>query len=170
MSRYPEAKQHLAAETLSVLQTGSGTWRAISWACLRSTVDAHSSSLPAGGPMLIEYRSGPDEDAEVRVRAQVLTLGPGVGLIVELVIPPEGTWEYARVAKRDAPDEVRRVHIRAGWTAVVRAGEIFSPAEATALLGWAMPEDGHLLDALWSLQQPLDYLADIRAGRRRPPS
>jgi hypothetical protein len=33
-----------------------------------------------------------------------------------------------------------------------------------------MPEDGRLLDALWSLQQPLDYLADIRAGRRRPPS
>ena len=170
MSGYPEAKQHLAAETLSVLQAGGGTWRAISWGRLRSTVDAHSSSPTTGEPMLIEYRSGPEDDAEVRVRAQVLTLGPGVGLIVELVTPPEGATEYARVAKRDAPDEVRRVHIRAGWTAVVRAGEIFSPAEATALLGWAMPEDGHLLDALWSLQQPLDYLADIRAGRRRPPS
>ncbi|MBT1669147.1 hypothetical protein KK092_07115 [Curtobacterium flaccumfaciens pv. flaccumfaciens] len=170
MSGYPEAKQHLAAESLSVLQTGSGTWRAISWERLRSTVDAHSSSPTAGEPLLIEYRSGPEDDADVRVRAQVLTLGPGVGLIVELVTPPEGATEYARVAKRDAPKEVRRVHIRADWTAVVRAGEIFSSAEATALLGWAMPEDGHLLDALWSLHQPLDYLADIRAGRRRPSS
>lgn len=170
MSNYPEAKLHLAAESLSVLQTGSGMWRAISWKRLRSTVDAYSSSPTGGEPMLIEYRSGPEDDAAVRVRAQVLTLGPGVGLIVELVTPPEGATEYARVAKRDAPDEVRRVHIRADWTAVVRAGEIFSPAEATALLGWAMPEDGHLLDALWALQQPLDYLADIRAGRRRTPS
>lgn len=40
MSNYPEAKQHLAAESLAVLQTGSGTWRAISWERLRSTVDA----------------------------------------------------------------------------------------------------------------------------------
>jgi hypothetical protein len=166
---HPERTIEHWGGVLVTLDGATGTeWRELPWSLLREALRAHALG-PGGELLVIECRDTDAEDAAVRGRAQVLSLGAGYGVIVELRDDIKDVSLYERVALRDEPRDVLRLTLSPTWTAVVRQAEILSPWQAASVLGWMMPCGAPLLDDYWTSEQALDFWQDVRAGRRRPP-
>lgn len=156
--------------TLLILDHADETeWRPLPWSLLREALRAHALG-PGGRLLLIECRDTEDVASRLRGRAQVLSLGAGYGVLVELRNDDGDVALYERVALRDEPRDVMRLTLGPNWTAVVRQAEILSPWQAASVLGWTLPADAPILEDFWSLSQALDFWQDVRAGRRRPPA
>jgi len=169
LEQHPEATiEHWGGTLFALDGAGDQEWRQVPWPVLRKALRAHALG-PAGRLLLIECRDDRHDDATVRARAQVLSLGAGYGVVVELRDDSRDVSVYERVALRDEPRDVRRLPLTPSWTAVVRQAEILSPWEAASVLGWVLPCGSTILEDYWSLEQALDFWQDVRAGRRRAP-